>query len=505
MNNKLLILIITLMLLLTSCVVNPSAPSIDTIIPPERAYISADITYSEPNAQYAFRLNMDFTETQFAKYYFETSIEQQEREACIETTDKLLSSQPIQSIVPEIYIFSQDRYDCKFISNHKLYSSLQEWQSVEYLTDILLVVYGEKAHYGTVFGYANHLAKNQQWDSYNGNFANPSVNDMFDLNYLCFDESFSTVRDIAIAKEIACDFVDSYIDKYGEQEIKQLVSSHANSIDALAAYYAGNGVSYTPSVIQYGYGGKSYDYIVYTDFGTFYITNDWVDIHSELNPLITDGFLHSDYVDTKAFFEINLKQMKQYQDLFNFENYNNDLDIIFSKSISASQNSFYHSIDHRIYLYNVDSLMHEYIHSLTITKYSMQKWQIEGFARYFSYYYDFYGMAFLEQDYNNTPNTATTKWVHEYLATIGRSIDIEKDYPELENVAIYFFSLTDPNYNYAAGSSFVQYLVKQYGEEAVINSIYGNGKPLPKKYFELVEEWNAFIEINYSSYSKYET
>ena len=80
---------------------------------------------------------------------------------------------------------------------------------------------------------------------------------------------------------------------------------------------------------------------------------------------------------------------------------------------------------------------------------------------------------------------------------------MEKDYCELENVAVYYFGFTDPNKNYLTGSSFVQYLVKQYGEEAVINSIYGNGNALPKAYAELVKEWYEYIEANYANYSKY--
>ena len=148
--------------------------------------------------------------------------------------------------------------------------------------------------------------------------------------------------------------------------------------------------------------------------------------------------------------------------------------------------------------------MHEYIHSLTTTNTSiMPSWKVEGFARYFSYYYDFYGIPFLNQDYNNTPNTPTTKYIHEYLAAINRPIDMAKDYCELENIAVYYFSFANPNANYVAGSSFVQYLVNQYGEEAVINSIYGNGDSLPKTYAELVKEWNEYIETNYKNYSKY--
>ena len=79
-----------------------------------------------------------------------------------------------------------------------------------------------------------------------------------------------------------------------------------------------------------------------------------------------------------------------------------------------------------------------------------------------------------------------------------------KDYCDLENVAVYYFNFTNPNANYLAGSSFVQYLVKQYGEEAVINSIYGNSNALPKTYGELVKEWQEYIACTYTQYSKYE-
>ena len=498
MKNKMLIVIILLMLLVTACAVTPDTK-------PERSYVGADVTYSEPMAQYGFRLNMDSTEGEFAKYFFEASIADQEREACIGVTEKVLANQTYGDVKPEIYVFSQERYDYKYLDGHKLYTSYEDWESVDYITDILLAAYGETTHYGTAFGYANYLAKHYNWNSYDGKVASPSAGDIMDLSYLCFHAEFVSSDDVAVAKGIACAFVESYISQYGEQTFQQLLDSHSNAVDALAAYYKDSGVSYTPSAVKYGYGGKKYDYLVYSDYGTFYIAKDWVDMNAEYNPLITDGFLHSDYADTKAFFETNLKQMKQYQDLFKLDDYNHDLDIVFTQPIGLSKTSFYQGANHRIYLYNVDSMMHEYIHALTMPTPSMQNWQCEGFARYFSYYYDFYGMPFLNQDYNNSPNTPELKYIHEYLATINRPIDMAKDYRELENVAVHYFSFYNPNKNYLAGSSFVQYLVKQYGEEAVINSIYGNGNPLPKTYAELVKEWKEYIEREYKEYSKYKS
>ena len=71
MSKKMFFVIISLMLLLTSCAVNPDTQ--DSI-----HYISTEITYSEPTAQYAFKLNMDSTETELAKFFFEPTIEYEE-------------------------------------------------------------------------------------------------------------------------------------------------------------------------------------------------------------------------------------------------------------------------------------------------------------------------------------------------------------------------------------------------------------------------------------------
>ena len=489
MRNKLIIIVISLMMLITSCA-----------FPSGRNYVSTEITYSEPAEKYAFRLDMDSAETENAKYFFEPSIDNKEREECIKTTEKILSTQASIDIIPEIYIFSQNRYDFKYIKDHKFYSCIQDWRSADYIKDILITIYGNSAHYGILFGYANYLAKSYKWESIKGKFSDPSLKSVLDLNYLCFDDTFVTQNDVTIAKAVACDFVDSYLKHYKEEELQGLLFSYSEAINALSSYYSDNEVSYIPSSVQYCYGGKSYDYLVYSDYGTFYIANDWADLNAERNPLLYDGFLHSNYADIKTFFEINIEQMRQYRELFDLDDYNDDLDIVLAKNI-ASSNSFYHGTKHCIYLYNVDSLMHEYIHSLTIKAENKPLWQVEGFARYFSYYYDHYGIAFLNYDYNNSPDTEATKYVHDYLASIDRPIDMEKDFRELENLAVYSYGLTDPNKSYLTGSSFVQYLVNQYGESAVIDYIYGSGEPLPKTYSELVRDWIEYIENNYKDYT----
>ena len=476
----------------------------------EKNYQSQTITYSEPCSASSFNVKMEYYESKRAKYYFEPAISSSERETCIESTDAVLERQAVINAKLEIYIFTENNYKSKYISSHKLYTKINDWKSIDYVTDVLLALYGESAHYGTAFGYAKYLCDENGWkNNVASRFSNLTNKDAYDINMLCFDGKFTSADDISKVQGIASDFVNDYIDKNGENAVQSLLSSSSTNDGMktmqhlLKNYYKNNGVTYDPSIVRYGYGGESYDYIVYSDFGTFYMENSWVDTNLKSNPLVYEGFLHSKYSDTKMFYETNIKQMRQYRDLFALGEYKAGLDIVFSKVRSASKYSFYQKANHRIYAYNIDSLMHEYIHAIAIPSSTMEQWQIEGFARYFSYYYDHYGIAFLNNDYNNTPDTAATKYVHEYLENIGRPINMVTDYKELENIVVYSRSFKDPNSSYVAGSSFVQFLVERYGESMVINHIYGKGEQLPVSYNQLVAEWNTFIENNYSNYSKY--
>ncbi len=480
---------------------------LNTTEPKEYEYTSQEVLYSEENEQFSFRKDMDFIETSFAKYYFDPSIENNVRNDCIEATDKVLSTQTPVDELPEIYVLGADSYSSIKIIGHKLFQSVRDWQSVDYATDVLLATYGRFSHYGLAYGYAFLLSNTGNVKK--AEFALPDIAEACDLNLLCFNLSFISEGDIAKVRAIACDFVNSYIAENGERALQTLLL-HSGTADGmqsvsreLSLYYRQNGVEYIPSVLRYGYGGVSYDYVVSSDLATFYLETGWSDINLPYNPLVYEGFLHKHYADVKQFYETNLAQMEQYQILFDLDNYDNDLSIVFSNSNNLSRYSFYQSGVHRLYVKNIDSLMHEYIHALTQPQSSMEAWETEGFARFFSYRYDDYGIAFLNQDYNNAPDSAATQYVHEFRNTINRPINMSIDYKELENIAVWSRSYTDPNASYVAGSSFVQYLVSLYGEKAVIDAIYGSKEPLPKSYEELVRSWNEYIENTYQGFSKY--
>jgi hypothetical protein len=130
-------------------------------------------------------------------------------------------------------------------------------------------------------------------------------------------------------------------------------------------------------------------------------------------------------------------------------------------------------------------------------------WSIEGVARYFSYKYDYYGISMLNVNYNMPLSGRESLYVREYKEKIGRDIDIEIDFTEIENIAVYSRSYTDLNDSYVAGASFVAYLVSQFGKSEAINMIFSEQGIKQSLYTELAENWVSYINTNYAEYSKY--
>ena len=494
--KKYLIFLIVSLLLLCGC---QNMPSVEQ--PTEFSYHLQEVVYSE---EFALRIYMECTETQFGRYYFEPNIDTTVRSQCIEATDNILARQTIPDVMPEIFVFTEATYPDVSVEENRLYLPAQDWQTVSYATHVLLAAYGQYCHYGVAYGYANLICN----ISVPEQFAIPSVPDVCDLNMLCFDEKFVSEQDVVSAKWLASHFVQTYVAANGEEALQALLSGSGTSEGALLVsraleqYYWDNGFDYVPTSLRFGHGDLSYDYTVLDELATFYVHKNWSDMNAQVNPLVYEGFLHQNYSDTKAFFLTNLEQMRQYREFFALENYKPDLRVLFVNS-ELSMFSFYRSDTHTIYVKNVDSLMHEYIHAVTQPQSSMDAWEIEGFARYFSFRYDHYGIAFLNQDYNNVSQRPEMEYIHEFRNIIQRPIDMATDFEELENIAVWFWGFQNPNENYGAGSSFVQYLVKQYGERTVIDSIYADQLPLPKPYEELVSDWLVYIENQCQGYSKY--
>ena len=108
---------------------------------------------------------------------------------------------------------------------------------------------------------------------------------------------------------------------------------------------------------------------------------------------------------------------------------------------NAPENSYYELVPHRVFLTHIESLMHEYIHSLTLAYAREEMWVVEGVARYFSIRYDYYSIDFLNADANSQTDVESMRWVQEYLEKIEIDPKIKQN-PRFQSI-IWYISIFD--------------------------------------------------------------
>lgn len=458
--------------------------------------------------EYAAKKDVEIAYYQGITYAFEPSISAEDRKQCIQATKAIFDTVGLDAGI-QINIYTTASYGYTLVDGGMVHTHVQDWVGVDYTTAVLYGIFGEYCNYGMIYGYANYLLAEiygSPLDVLSGSWGYAGDPDALDLNLLCFRGEFVDGESIKSIQKIANTFVADYIAKCGEAAFFELLrsSGDADAVDTfvqtLTSYYADKGIAHEPTGILYRLGGKSYDYIVKCPYAVMYVEKDWTDANKDLCPYTYDNFLHENYTDTKQFFTINIRQMEQYQALYARDSYNHDLKIYFTNN----NYSHYNGIRHAIGLANTASFVHEYIHALTLLSSLTEDWARDGFARYYSYRYDYYGNAMRTADYNSVPNTAKSQWVHEYKQSIGRDIDMETDHAELMHIATYVNDYDDPNDGggYTAGASFVAYLISRLGEGKVIEIICKTHDFGEYTYEELVADWQVFIQENYSGYTK---
>lgn len=407
----------------------------------------------------------------------------------------------------QINIYTAATYNSTFTENGSVYTHVQNWRTPEYTTALLYGLLGDYSHYGALYGYANYLGcelfgtEVPLWDE------TPQFEggrNFLDLNLLCFRTEFVSDDEITQAKTLANTFVREYIQSRGEAEFLQFlrksgtIDGTAEFQQALSGFYTSRDIDYTPTGILYRPGGQGYDYIVKCPYAVMYVEKDWVDKNKDMCPYTYDNFLHKNYDDVKQYFTINIVEFGQFRELFGLYPYRDELNIYFTNHYG--QSSYYLSQIHSIVAQNTASLGHEYIHSLTNDHNIIEPWAREGFARYFSYYYNYYGNAMSTVDLN----TVDLKYVQEFKANLGRDIDMNTDFAEIYHLMAYCNSYDDPNdaKGYVAGASFIDYLISRLGEEKTLETICVTHDFGETSYEEFVSGWQAFLTKNYSQYSK---
>ena len=489
----------------------------------ERTYEKESVLYSEPMGL-SFQKDLEKTRTDYAAYYFEAAISEEERNACIETTDRMLAC--IDAVLPvfEVVVLEpKESYGAAAVTANRLFLPVQQWDSVDYLARVLLSGYGEWGNYGLAYGYADYIYRKAGLDGEdrstgekeegNGDsFLPMSAPELYDLNLLCFEERFSSAEDVEAAKNNACLFVKEYLSVHSEEEFLELLASSGTLEDAVGAgealegFYAEKGVECSLSSIRYQYGGLTLDYAAACEYACFHVARDWQDQSWKQFQIVPENYLHEDYDEVRAFFECSERQMGEYQELFGFDSYDNSLLVRVAEYYNTRVGGLYLGDEHTIWLFSLNSLMHEYVHSIMFGRFQDwgSKWKTEGFARYFDYKYSVFAQDFYNEFWNRENLTDVAgELMPRYIEFVGRPIDMQMDYPDLDDLFVYYRGIKNPDATYDAGSSFVGYLVEQYGEQEAIAYIISDNEynaEWDKSYDELVQDWNQYIEEKCSQY-----
>lgn len=260
-NASFLLAILAMLLTFTGC--SPFAHDETSAYnyPTEHINTQLSVTYSEENSQYSFKKVTFHVETDSAHYYFEQAVAEPLQQACIEATDCIIANLGAVVAKPEIYIFSGKTFNGVNIVKNALYTCQNNWQSVDYVTNVILASYRECSHYGLAYGYAAILCDRFGWETpdFSGHFTAKN-SEIFDLNLLCFDQNFVSEEDILVAQQTAYRFADCLLETYGEGMIRQLLAaSHTEDgmtklREKLCEYYATQSIDYSPSLLRFGYG-----------------------------------------------------------------------------------------------------------------------------------------------------------------------------------------------------------------------------------------------------------
>ena len=461
------------------------------------------LTYSEPGGALSMLKDIEVATVNKTTYGFEPNIPDKEREECIEQTERLLEHLGFEGEL-SIYIYDESEFEGVYVTANTVYTHTQTWKSADYFTCILYGIYGEFCHFGMIYGYANYIC--EQLYKIKADMSSLKFEtgfEFFDLNYLCFHPDFASEDDISIAKSISNAFVRDYIANKGVKAFEGLLISSAldseyiKANDALCEYYRSKGIETEITDIRYKPCGIATQYAARSDYATFFIPYGWNDRYNTLYPDSYNGFLNDNYKEANTFFTVKATQMRQYQDFFALDGYDNSLEIYFLKR--RANISYYFSATHTIELISINSLMHEYIHSITVSKMTRKnelagQWAVEGFTRHYDLKYSKYACDMLSADY--VPSNIGV-W---YANKVGRPLDLSKDIVNMDDVLVHLQYPTgnlDPDFSYATGASFVNYLINNYGEQKVLDYILDNhdfSTLTSKSFDEVVADWKAYIQ-----------
>jgi hypothetical protein len=422
--------------------------------------------------------------------YVDKDMPSEVADKCVYYTEQILSAVSTERPI-DVYLISD--YEYIYSNDAQLIVGEIEYKSLDYITAVLVTVFGQYTNYGLTYGYANEIAASLGWQRNRAaDFKAPTNADLNDLTTLCFDDQFVSADEVKLAQNNAISLVQWYLTSHSTADLETLIDN-SNDIENLYSFnavffdfYSGNNTPYFPQTVLFNYGGRGCDYTVKNVYTELYMRSNWV----EHNEPFTVDFLHRDYNGVKQFFEINTVQMTQFREYFGFGEYEDAPPIVFENT--TDDRSYYSSS--KIAVSSINDFTHEYVHSLTFARLKAgTTWDREGATTYFDNLFNFYGNQIGLMNTNKNPSNQFVAKLYTYF---GRDIDWSRDWKTVYHIMAHYESAAAPS-SYFTGASFVGYLMDTYGKERTLNYIYDTGRTaelIEKTYQELVKDWLRYLE-----------
>ena len=451
-------------------------------------------------------------------YCFDTNIQEADCTERIRFTEELLIKAGITRAF-RICFYNVVKMKHTYVENGSLYCRRGHMSDIDYLTAVLLAAYGEFVNYGMAYGYAGLLLGEEIPEA-----SYPEDWDYFDLNLLCFSPDFCDEEELNNNKAIALDFATAYVAQQGHEAYQDLLEKSGQletaetARTALAEHYISHGVEPELSPLLYALGGTTYSHILRCEYATFYTERDWEEAHryytkdyktEDENDLLYDVLnCTTSYKASRNVFENFRMEMRQLQVLFDLYPYKNSVPVFLVNNVKMEEGGYYEPAKHQIYVGAIYIFEHEYIHSLTYSHLENRRirWIVEGLTQYYTERFSCYYLAAAKYEMDNRylPGGSLNN-KERFLDSLGRPFDPLLDIADVNSLDVYAYDATVFKSPYFAGSAFIDYLIKCFGERAVLDYFlvhHDLSRLTDKSMDDLMLEWEKYLEERFKDYEK---
>ena len=467
--RKLTAIALTLVLLLTGCTVAPVTPGTipdapiisdpDPVAPeptPEKAartYESVSVQlYEKDSYVYIFPVNAETTEVDGCRYYFEPTVSVEDREEFIEAqtalNKKLSAPEGLSFYVLRDYTFrSESENNLAFYEIGGTATWRQALVTVQLLD-------GDAVNYGWAYARADALARELGWktDSFEApeNIDTMFIKDPGRLNLIfpCFTAPYSTEEEIADAKNAALSLYNNASD--------ETLGSFLRSIELYAETL---GLSFSPTGLQFYYGGLSLPMVVVTKYTENRIGRDYTGVDdSQLYVIRNIGFM-------LQVLDVNDSDIQKAREKMHYSE--DSLVVIRYDNMPGGITYAGSKINIVVGCFTV--IAHEYVHyihyKLLPSDVMHYTWLDEALAEYLSYesnYLDYLSLIYTLEE------TEIEKPISSYDEYMARS-DLKPLIQEYAESGISPIDQLTTNGRYYAAKAYMgYYLASVYGEETFI-------------------------------------